>query len=99
SRAQDEERTRRIGRGKIRTHRGVSGLQSGMWACCCVIVIATLAPAARAQWMGHQTDCYAPTIQANPNRPTVANPADITQYGVLELEYGWDQSSLGAGAR
>jgi hypothetical protein len=41
---------------------------------------------------------------ANPNRPTVANPADITQYGVLELEYGWDrtwpeegvhQSSLG----
>ena len=26
-----------------------------------------------------------------PNRPTVANPADITQYGVLELEYGWDR--------
>lgn len=27
-------------------------------------------------------------ITANPNRPTVSNPADITQYGVLELEYG-----------
>jgi len=43
------------------------------------------------QWMGKQTGCYANSIAANPNRPTVANPADITQYGVLELEYGWDQ--------
>ena len=41
--------------------------------------------------MGKQTGCYADSIAANPNRPTVANPADITQYGVLELEYGWDQ--------
>jgi len=24
------------------------------------------------------------------NRPTVANPADITQYGVLEVEYGYN---------
>ncbi len=45
---------------------------------------------AHAQWIGHQTGCYAGKIQNNPNRPTVANPADITQYGVLELEYGWD---------
>jgi len=44
-----------------------------------------------AQWMGKQTGCYADSIAANPNRPTVANPADITQYGVLELEYGWDR--------
>jgi hypothetical protein len=44
-----------------------------------------------AQWIGKQTDCYADSIIANPNRPTVANPADITQYGVLELEYGWDR--------
>jgi hypothetical protein len=44
-----------------------------------------------AQWMGKQTGCYADSIVANPNRPTVANPADITQYGVLELEYGWDR--------
>lgn len=49
--------------------------------------------------MGRQTGCYAPSIAANPNRPTVANPADITQFGVLELEYGWDRFSLGAGAR
>lgn len=41
--------------------------------------------------MGKQTGCYANSISANPNRPTVANPADITQYGVLELEYGWDR--------
>jgi len=44
-----------------------------------------------AQWIGKQTGCYADSIAANPNRPTVANPADITQYGVLELEYGWDR--------
>src|SRR5882724_1359279 len=51
---------------------------------------------ANAQFIGRQTGCYADEtkshpIQNNPNRPTVANPADITQYGVLELEYGWDQ--------
>jgi len=53
----------------------------------------------RAQWMGRQTSCYAAQIAANPNRPTVANPADITQYGVLEVESGWDRTSLGSGAR
>src|SRR2546427_5393347 len=42
------------------------------------------------QWMGKQTGCYADSIAANPNRPTVANPADITQYGVLGLGDGWD---------
>ncbi len=41
--------------------------------------------------MGKQTGCSADSMVANPNRPTVANPADITQYGVLELEYGWDR--------
>jgi hypothetical protein len=71
-----------------------------------VILLACFAatqPAA-GQRIGKQTGCYAASIAANPNRPTVANPADITQYGVLELEYGWDrvwpeegiqQSSLG----
>ena len=44
-----------------------------------------------AQWMGKQTGCYADPIAANPNRPTVSNPAHVTQYGVLELEYGWDR--------
>jgi len=43
------------------------------------------------QWMGKQTGCYADSIAANPNRPTVSNPANVTQYGVLELEYGWDR--------
>lgn len=44
-----------------------------------------------AQWIGKQTGCYADSIIANPNRPTVSNPAHVTQYGVLELEYGWDR--------
>jgi hypothetical protein len=37
------------------------------------------------------------TIAANPNRPTVSDPADITQYGVAEVEYGfirtWDRGA------
>jgi hypothetical protein len=41
--------------------------------------------------MGEQTGCYADSLAANPNRPTVSNPAHVTQYGVLELEYGWDR--------
>jgi hypothetical protein len=53
------------------------------------LCLAARTPAA-GQWMGKQTGCYADSIVANPNRPTVANPADITQYGVLELEYGYD---------
>lgn len=28
-------------------------------------------------------------VTATPNRPGVANPADVTQKGVLEIEYGW----------
>ena len=43
------------------------------------------------QWMGKQTGCYADSIAANPNRPTVSNPAHVTQFGVLELEYGFDR--------
>lgn len=43
------------------------------------------------QWMGKQTGCYADSIVANPNRPTVSNPAHVTQYGVIEVEYGFDQ--------
>lgn len=55
-----------------------------------LLVCLTVSSTARAQWIGKQTGCYSDSITANPNRPTVANPADITQYGVLELEYGWD---------
>ncbi|MDP9162309.1 MAG: transporter [Acidobacteriota bacterium] len=63
-----------------------------------LILVSLLACSpAGAQWIGRQTDCYADSIAANPNRPTVANPADITQYGVLELEYGWDRQWPGAG--
>src|ERR1700746_1080807 len=49
---------------------------------------------ASGQWIGKQTGCYADSIAANPNRPTVTNPAHVTQYGVLGLEYGWDRMWL-----
>jgi hypothetical protein len=32
------------------------------------------------------------SITANPNRPTVADPADITQLGVVETEFGWSRT-------
>jgi Putative MetA-pathway of phenol degradation len=38
-------------------------------------------------------------IRANPNRPTVADPADISELGVLELEYGWSHAWQGGGLR
>jgi len=58
-----------------------------------VVLVVSLAASTSAsgQWMGKQTGCYADSITANPNRPTVTNPAHVTQYGVLELEYGWDR--------
>lgn len=61
-----------------------------------LLAALTASNSAAGQWMGKQTGCYpssvtATPIAAHPNRPTVANPADITQYGVLELEYGWDR--------
>jgi hypothetical protein len=66
---------------------------AGILRCAIVTVAVCLATSSpvSGQWVGKQTGCYADSIIANPNRPTVANPADITQYGVLELEYGWDQ--------
>lgn len=65
------------------------------------LLIAAIACCQRAsaQWMGKQTGCYSDSITADPNRPTVANPADITQYGVLELEYGFDRTWPEAGVR
>src|SRR5579864_9365968 len=53
--------------------------------------LLAVSDSAVGQWIGKQTGCYADTITANPNRPTVTNPAHVTQYGVLELEYGWDR--------
>ena len=66
-----------------------------------VLVAACLAATepASAQRIGKQTGCYATSLAANPNRPTVADPADITQYGVLEVEYGWDREWPEAGTR
>ena len=61
------------------------------WALLMLLVWLAAAKSAAGQWMGKQTGCYADSIVANPNRPTVSNPAHVTQYGVLELEYGWDQ--------
>lgn len=49
--------------------------------------------------MGRQTGCYADSIAANPNRPTVSNPAHVTQFGVLELEYGFDRIGPKLGVR
>jgi len=40
-------------------------------------------------------ECNRPpdgSITANPNRPTVADPADITQIGVIETEFGWNRT-------
>jgi hypothetical protein len=72
-----------------------------VWIQPTVLVLAFLVvgSTARAQWIGKQTGCYSDSIVANPNRPTVANPADITQYGVLELEYGWDRTWPDASSR
>jgi len=63
------------------------------WRLTIVTLIICLAASNSAvgQWMGKQTGCYADSIAANPNRPTVSNPAHVTQYGVLELEYGLDR--------
>jgi hypothetical protein len=56
-----------------------------------LVVFLAVSTSAFGQWMGKQTGCYADAITANPNRPTVTNPAHVTQYGLLELEYGWDR--------
>lgn len=47
------------------------------------------------QWAMGMTCQNQPTdgsIVANPNRPTISDPADITQYGVVELEYGYTRT-------
>lgn len=31
-------------------------------------------------------------ISSTPNRPGIADPADVTQKGVLEIEYGWERA-------
>ena len=61
------------------------------FAVLTLVACAIASRPASGQWMGKQTGCYKDSIVANPNRPTVTNPAHVTQYGVLELEYGWDR--------
>lgn len=61
---------------------------------CFAIVTLTLCLVASNPAVGQwrkQTACYADSIAANPNRPTVSNPAHVTQYGALELEHGWNR--------
>src|SRR3954469_5369165 len=58
--------------------------------CCLCLLLAV----GHAQFAGKQTGCSKGELQANPNRPTVADPADITQYGVAEVEYGWDRTRV-----
>lgn len=71
------------------THCHAAPIRQGM---VLLLIFLAASSSAWAQWIGKQTGCYADSIVANPNRPTVANPADITQYGVLELEYGGDRT-------
>ena len=51
------------------------------------LLVCTIAPSRGA---AQCPDTPKDRIVANPNRPTVADPADITQYGVVEVEYGFN---------
>jgi hypothetical protein len=75
------------------TARGARHFRGGIFCAAWAVALLCGGPADRAsaQWMGKQTGCYAKEIAATPNRPTVSNTARVTQYGVLELEYGWDR--------
>ncbi len=82
------------GTSPTRTTKTIRNRHAASWRQRTALLVLSLIASAPAwaQWIGKQTGCYANSIVANPNRPTVANPADITQYGVLELEYGWDRT-------
>src|SRR5215475_11345505 len=67
-----------------------SGVRGAAVATALLCLVAT--HSAAGQWMGKQTGCYADSIAVNPNRPTVSNPAHVTQFGVVELEYGLDRT-------
>lgn len=62
-------------------------------------VIALLCLAAPVTLAAQCSSAPQEEIRANPNRPTVADPAEITEYGVLEVEYGWNHTWLGGQAR
>ena len=77
---------------------GLSGALPVLLAASFTLSTA-LAPSAHAQWIGRQTGCAQYQITANPNRPTVDHSAEVTQYGILELEYGWERVWPGGGDR
>ena len=80
--------------GILGVRRNFLALKPGRTLVASILVLLGLVQSSQiavAQWIGKQTGCYADSMAANPNRPTVANPADISQYGVLELEYGFDR--------
>lgn len=87
-------RKSRFTRAVICTRRGTVLGQRSAVSLRVVALLCCLVPTqcAVGQWMGKQTGCYADSIAANPNRPTVSNPAHVTQFGVLELEYGLDHT-------
>ncbi|HXH50880.1 MAG TPA: transporter [Terriglobia bacterium] len=62
---------------------------------CPSTTILLLCLAAPANLAAQCTSAPQGEIRANPGRPTVADPADITEYGVLEVEYGWNHAWLG----
>jgi outer membrane putative beta-barrel porin/alpha-amylase len=68
-------------------------ISSGAFA---LLLACALSPAST---VGQCPETPKDGIVANPNRPTVANPADITQYGVLEVEYGYDHVAAQLGER
>lgn len=67
-------------------------LRTSIWRISATLILCiTTSKTALGQWIGKQRGCYSTSIVANPNRPTVSNPAHVTEYGVLEIEYGFDQ--------
>lgn len=62
-------------------------------------IIVLLCLAAPATLAAQCSSAPQGEIKANPDRPTVADPADISEYGVLEVEYGWNHTWLGGQER
>ncbi len=58
-----------------------------------ILTLALLAPA----FVMAQSE---PTgLVANPGRPTISDPADVSPLGILEVEYGWDRAWSAGNAR
>jgi outer membrane putative beta-barrel porin/alpha-amylase len=68
-------------------------------ATALMILLAIPLGMARAEepLQAEPSPCRNPTVTSVPSRPTVANATDLTQCGVVEVEYGYDHQWLGAG--